>query len=557
MDKEKIFYWWKHPTEVIVSEIGDMLRPEDVHDVKNCDIAIGGDHGKGRFQLALILIIWFHSVREFLRRVFVHGEIDSAKDKASILRETFLEDFDKEVTKMVQHKKFWLHWNDDQKVTVSFEPLDDGFDKDVRTFICGDGKFFMQVTGRENMASHWCPYCKTLVTRCEWKNEEDWIDCTEEEWTLEGLKLQLQENILNDLKGGARKGVVEKTMFNFAEINHILPNILHQEINLVNDLMQHLYDYAEWNVECWEAEQKEIRDAYLQSHINVTNISDEIDEHEEAITSYRAEPNNKDISETEKGDLEDALQDAEEQVEKLKHFLPQAKKKLKETKKTFQAMMSERKLNEIRLTLDNSILIDQFNFKRPVYHGGKFIGTHCRGMMEKQDEFTKAITDLFISAVDPEDIEKQEKIKNFMDCTRCHLSVLSNIFSLARKLHGTMTEEDFFHMETSVEQLMKVASELGVRYTPSMHILHKHVVQLCRMHGGFGEMTEDLIELTHQSMQRFHQRFAGLGSTEKHAVAISKAEKRDSLIEVNEHQAAVSEASKRNIKKKEYRIEEN
>jgi hypothetical protein len=77
------------------------------------------------------------------------------------------------------------------------------------------------------------------------------------------------------------------------------------------------------------------------------------------------------------------------------------------------------------------------------------------------------------------------------------------------------------------------------------------------MHGGFGEMTEDLIELTHQSMQRFHQRFAGLGSTKNHAVAFSKAEKRDSLMEVIEHAAAVKEASKRKLKKNDTEIRNN
>jgi hypothetical protein len=461
MDKEKIRYWWKHPGEVIVSEIGDMLKPEGLQDVKSFDIAIGGDHGKGRFRLALILIIRFHSVTEFLRRVFVHGEIDSAKDKASILHDTFLEKFDAEITKIVQHKKFWLYQSPSQKASVSFEQIEDGFAKPVRSFICGDGKFFMQVTGRENMASHWCPYCKTLVTRCEWKNEKDWINCNEEEWTLQGLKDQLEENIQKDLKGGARKGVVKKVIFNFAEPNHILPNILHQEINLVNDLMQHLYDYVEWAIECWEEEPKRIRDAYLQAHINVTNIGDEIDEQEQAISSYKAELSSKDISETEQGDLEDALQEAEEHVEKLKHLLPKAKKKLKDTRKTFQAMMSERKLNDIRLTLDNSILIDKFNFKRPAYHGGKFIGPHCRGMMERRDEFTKEIKDLFLSMVDPKDDEKKEKIKNFMDCTNRYLSVLSNIFSLARKFNGTMTEEDFCHMESSVKNSLKLQVSLG------------------------------------------------------------------------------------------------
>jgi hypothetical protein len=60
-----------------------------------------------------------------------------------------------------------------------------------------------------------------------------------------------------------------------------------------------------------------------------------------------------------------------------------------------------------------------------------------------------------------------------------------------------MVEEDFKKMEESIQELIQVAEELDLNYTPSMHILHKHLVALCREHGGFGDMTEDLVKLTH------------------------------------------------------------
>jgi hypothetical protein len=73
------------------------------------------------------------------------------------------------------------------------------------------------------------------------------------------------------LKGSARKGVVDKVMFHFAEPLSILVSILHLEINLVNDLFQYVYDFAKWSVECWENELKVVRDAYLEAHEVIHN----------------------------------------------------------------------------------------------------------------------------------------------------------------------------------------------------------------------------------------------------------------------------------------------
>jgi hypothetical protein len=70
--------------------VGDLLKPEDIPNVNGIDLAFGGDHGKGRFQTAMIFILCFTGDRDFLQRVFVQGEIDSAKDKSVILRKTIM-----------------------------------------------------------------------------------------------------------------------------------------------------------------------------------------------------------------------------------------------------------------------------------------------------------------------------------------------------------------------------------------------------------------------------------------------------------------------------------
>jgi hypothetical protein len=73
---------------------------------------------------------------------------------------------------------------------------------------------------------------------------------------------------------------------------------------------------------------------------------------------------------------------------------------------------------------------------------------------------------------------------------------------------------------------MKLAQELNLSYTPCLHLIHLHAVDIFRKHGGFGELLEDSIEQSHQTMLRLHRRLAGLGSCSKRAEAISRFTKR-------------------------------
>jgi hypothetical protein len=162
-------------------------------------------------------------------------------------------------------------------------------------------------------------------------------------------------------------------------------------------------------------------------------------------------------------------------------------------------MLKDRKLNDIRFEFDNKILIEKFGIKRPAYHGGKFIGTHCRIIMERREEFCSIVKSFYFECVGNNPSKHQEIIK-FVDRIEPYLGQLSNIFSRLRKNHGTLIGQDFEMMEGSVKQMLKLADELDLNYIPSMHILHKHAIPLCKMHNGFGELLEDLVEHSHQTM---------------------------------------------------------
>ena len=89
--KEKISYWYKLVDEHFNHEIGDLIGndlsfPQNLSKV---DIVVGGDHGKGRFRL--VLMIFLRSKNGITRsRRFVIGEIKCKKDYSEILRKTFI-----------------------------------------------------------------------------------------------------------------------------------------------------------------------------------------------------------------------------------------------------------------------------------------------------------------------------------------------------------------------------------------------------------------------------------------------------------------------------------
>ena len=52
--------------------------------------------------------------------------------------------------------------------------------------------------------------------------------------------------------------------------------------------------------------------------------------------------------------------------------------------------------------------------------------------------------------------------------------------------------------------------------------MHKESPRLLEVHGGFGELTEDHLEQSHQMMDKVHQRLGRLGFGPKPALAISR-----------------------------------
>ena len=126
--------------------------------------------------------------------------------------------------------------------------------------------------------------------------------------------------------------------------------------------------------------------------------------------------------------------------------------------------------------------------------------------------------------------------------------MMNIVFAKIRMKHGEPKEEDYKELEDAVEKAMDLAKELGLSYTPSLHLIHKHAAPLFQKLEGFGELLEDLVEQSHQTMHRLRQQLAGLGSCSKRALALSRCEKMAAHPKVKKAMEIVLEETKRKYK---------
>jgi hypothetical protein len=169
--------------------------------------------------------------------------------------------------------------------------------------------------------------------------------------------------------------------------------------------------------------------------------------------------------------------------------------------------------------------------------------------MEKSDVIMDEIETYLLEVTHPLKEASDQEIKDVCGLIKRVLRLLDIMFSILRKNHGEVTEADLKTYEEAAEQAAKLWQKLDLSYTPSFHYAHKEALRLLRLHGGFGEMTEDHLEQSHQSMDKIHQRLGRLGFGAKRAMAISRLAKMATDPILKEKIASVKDERKRKFKK--------
>jgi hypothetical protein len=160
------------------------------------------------------------------------------------------------------------------------------------------------------------------------------------------------------------------------------------------------------------------------------------------------------------------------------------------------------------------------------YHGGdKYTGVDIGVLMEKSDDIMTDIHQYLQELDHPLKEAIYGETFDICDLIKRLLRLLDIMFSILRKNHDEVTAEDHVTYETTAEQAALLWQKLDLNYTPSFHYLHKEAPRLLKLHGGFGEMTEDHLEQSHPNMDKIHRRLGRLGFGAKRAMAISRLEK--------------------------------
>jgi hypothetical protein len=361
---QHIFYWWKPPDDMLGHEINSVLNEGNVNKLVSVDFSTGGDHGKGRYRHILTMALRFDGDEPSIVRRYVIGEIDSAKDSTTIMKETFMVDLNNRLM-LLASGDFVVTQGEDGKYGLQFSnsgvPIDHTVVKSVksRIFVCGDAKFYMQILGREHSAPHWCVWCDINVRQFDFENYP-----TVNLWTNESMDLHRKKG----LSGPALMGMTSAPTLTICQPSNFLPNVVHQKINTGNDIIACLYKFTDRRVEMVTEEESKARAEALAAEVSLIDCTEVIKEYVfacRAVNISVAEAKEKEVTEGLDSEEQKQLEEDEEELEmvenELCHYqevvLPYAKKEHVKLKKTFETLWKARRRvdNQVRNHIDHNI----------------------------------------------------------------------------------------------------------------------------------------------------------------------------------------------------------
>jgi hypothetical protein len=246
------------------------------------DIIVGGDHGGGKFRMSMK--VNFHlaekKTHSYLTQI---ASVSFSKDKLEILKETVLVPIGEGLQLVVSGGKF-LVLDNDYNLKFSLSNISDRSihcNCPVQVYLAGDLKFYAQMSGREDMSSFWCLWCKLHPNT--WKtfnNSKDAVPDEEKQlWTV-----ALHDEMLQKIQDGQlkmpkeKKGIVSKHIWSFIEPqNYIFPQ-LHFEIGVVNLVLDNFYEFIEDQVEFLTPEEKVAQNNVIITEAALKEVKGRLDE---------------------------------------------------------------------------------------------------------------------------------------------------------------------------------------------------------------------------------------------------------------------------------------
>jgi hypothetical protein len=242
------------------------------------DIAVGGDHGGGKFRMSLKLNFRFSDTT--ISHLFQIASVSYSKDDMQILKKVVIDPIGNGLRVIAQGGRFAVKKDASDKLEVSFSGDDSGIcNVPTRPVLVGDLKFYAQMSGRDGMSSSWCMWCQLHPS--EWKTffeRKDDIPAEQQQhWTKEKLKEQKEKNIRKELKTPKQiKGVVDFPIWDFINIENFIFPQLHFEIGVVNMVLDNLYSFIEDQVEVLSPEEKVGRNNIIIANVTLQEAKEKL-----------------------------------------------------------------------------------------------------------------------------------------------------------------------------------------------------------------------------------------------------------------------------------------
>ena len=123
-ENKKIDYWYKPVDELLEHQAKFILSDADIVGIKHVDLAIGGDHGKGRFCMILKVLIRYHEVdKESKTFLYQVGEIDCVKDNLDILKKSIATPLGDSMQRIIDGGSFVLSRCEGGLTSLSFSEV--------------------------------------------------------------------------------------------------------------------------------------------------------------------------------------------------------------------------------------------------------------------------------------------------------------------------------------------------------------------------------------------------------------------------------------------------
>jgi hypothetical protein len=573
-DKTIVPFWFKRPDELLQNQLRELLKAEEVRDLKRVDLTVGGDSGGGHFRMMLKVLLRYRSGKT-TSRIFQIASVCFAKDKISVFKKTVIDPIGVGLKNISEGQRFIVQLDPATgNMSLTFSPISVIIDHQIacdvpcNMYRVGDLKYYMQMLGRDGMSSCWCVWCKCHPSywRAFDAEKESLPDEEKELWTIEKMaehKRAIDQGVLKSAK--EIKGIVDNVIWDFIEPKNYIFPVLHFEIGAVNNVLDNFYGFIEDQVEILSQDERVARNNLIICEVSLTEAKEAHDGFLEAaemqlqfqrILRSDVSDSLKDRNltneerrelESEKEELDEAIAGIIRQKKNLVTNVKSKREAVAEAKKEMKKVHSKKDKTDRSVITDIENLLMERNISAASYHGGKLHGVDCRELICIAKSIFPEIEQALLR-VDHPDRCDEETIKKTC-ALHCRLFVtLDTISSKLRKKYGEVNPEDYEVLEASLKNLQKLWENACMSFTPKIHGVLAHAIEQVRRFQGIGDILEDDLEHLHQTAARIYSCIGRIKDKTQLAFSHSKMEAKRNSIEIQEKIGEVQQARKRKFK---------